>query len=372
MRIAIIGGRLQGVEAVYLARAAGYRSVVIDRDRNAPASELCDEFICADARERDVLSRALQGVDVVLPAIENDEVLACVSRAANGMGIPFLHDNHAYGISSSKLESDRMFGEIGVPAPVPWPRCGFPLIGKPSGESGSQGVSMIENQRQLDEWTARNEGGPYVLQQYLPGLSYSIEVVGNGEDYLALQTTELFMDGTYDCCRVIAPALLAPEAEAEFREVSLSIARHLKIKGLFDVEIILHENACKVLEIDARLPSQTPTAVYHSSGVNLLELMCQSAVQGELPRVDIRREESVLYQHIHSDGRRVSVQGEHVMGTCGPLRIRQGFLGADTAITNWRPGVSPWVATLIYQGGTREELMLRQEKSVLLAAEIDG
>jgi pyrrolysine biosynthesis protein PylC len=367
MRIAIVGGRLQGVEAAYLAREAGYSSVVIDRDKHAPASGLCDKFVCGNALDKTALEEAFDGSDAILPAIENDSVLEASEAAASDMGIPFLHDTRSYKISSSKLESDRMFGEIGIPAPVPWPRCGFPLITKPSGESGSAGVKMIESQAQLDEWARSNDGKPYVLQQYLPGPSYSIEVVGYGERYSALQVTELFMDDVYDCCRVAAPALLAPDAEAEFREISLRIARHLKIRGVFDVEIILHENKCKVLEIDARLPSQTPTAVYHSSGLNILSLMCESAINGRLPEVRIGKEESVLYQHIYADGHGVAVCGEHVMGTCGPLHIRHDFLGADIAITNRHLETEPWAATLIYLGGTRETLMARQKESLLLA-----
>ena len=72
MRVAIIGGRLQGVEAAYLAAEAGYYSVVVDRDGNAPASGLCDSFIRGDARERDVLENAFKNIDVIVPAIEND------------------------------------------------------------------------------------------------------------------------------------------------------------------------------------------------------------------------------------------------------------------------------------------------------------
>ncbi|MDR1916865.1 MAG: 3-methylornithine--L-lysine ligase PylC [Synergistaceae bacterium] len=372
MRIAIIGGRLQGIEATYLAGAAGYQSVVIDCDPNAPASGLCDCFICGDALEGEFLRESFRDIDLVLPAIENERVLESASRVADDMGIPFLFDKEAYGISSSKLKSDRMFAEIGVNAPVPWPHCGFPVIGKPSGQSGSQGVQMIGNQRQLDEWTLQNDDEPFVLQQYLPGPSYSIEVIGDGLDYLPLQITELFMDEVFDCCRVIAPSLLTPELEIEFREISLRIARRLRIKGVFDVEIILHENRCKVLEIDARLPSQTPTAVYHSAGVNLLELMCRSVMEGRLPSVDIRHENTVLYQHIYVDGYGVSICGEHIMGMCGPLHMHNGFLGADIAVTNWRPGASQWVATLIYEGASREELLARQNKSVSRAEELQN
>lgn len=355
-----------------MASAAGYESVVIDRDKNAPASGLCGKFVCADALDRTALMKAFEGSDVVLPAIENDAVLESASLAANDMGIPFLHDARAYGISSSKLKSDTMFDEIGIPVPTPFPRCGFPLIAKPSGESGSAGVALIENQAQLDEWTRLSSDKPYVLQQYLTGPSYSVEVVGDGERYSALQVTELFMDEAYDCRMVVAPSLLAPEIDAEFREISLCIARRLEIKGVFDVEIILHEGKCKVLEIDARLPSQTPTVVYHSTGVNILEILCGTVLNGRLPEVCVKREKSVLYQHIYVDGQRAAVCGEHVMGAYGRLRVRDNFLGADIAITNWRHEAERWAATLIYLGGTRETLMGRQKESVILARELQN
>ena len=57
----------------------------------------------------------------------------------------------------------------------------------------------------------------------------------------------------------------------ELRDISVKIAELIELKGIMDVEVIDDEGILKVLEIDARIPSQTPTVVYHSTGVNLLE-----------------------------------------------------------------------------------------------------
>ena len=48
MKVAIIGGKLQGTEAVYLAKAAGIASILIDSNPVVPASGFADEFICGD------------------------------------------------------------------------------------------------------------------------------------------------------------------------------------------------------------------------------------------------------------------------------------------------------------------------------------
>ncbi len=40
MLIGIVGGRLQGMEAVYLAKKAGFETLVIDRKEDAPATSI--------------------------------------------------------------------------------------------------------------------------------------------------------------------------------------------------------------------------------------------------------------------------------------------------------------------------------------------
>jgi pyrrolysine biosynthesis protein PylC len=40
----VIGGNLQGVEAAYLAKKAGWQVWVIDRKAVVPAAGLCDQF----------------------------------------------------------------------------------------------------------------------------------------------------------------------------------------------------------------------------------------------------------------------------------------------------------------------------------------
>ena len=51
----------------------------------------------------------------------------------------------------------------------------------------------------------------------------------------------------------------------------LNLAEVLRLHGLMDLEVIQTPEGMRVLEIDARFPSQTPTAVWLSTGVNLAE-----------------------------------------------------------------------------------------------------
>jgi pyrrolysine biosynthesis protein PylC len=355
MKIAVLGGRLQGVEIAYLAAKAGWQVVGVDRDATVPAAGLCDAFHTFDLMDSEQLVTVLRQVDFVVPALEDKEVLDHIADCAERVGVRIAYDREAYLLSSSKLRSDGFFALLGVPAPKPWPFCGFPLTVKPSDESGSKDVRYIHNACQYEQWLAGvAQPEKWVKQEYLSGPSYSIEVVGAAGQYQTFQITELEMDAGFDCKRVTAPVHLPDALASALSDTALTLAGALQLNGIMDVEVILHQGQLKVLEIDARFPSQTPTAVYHASGVNLVEVLWQDGdpyrQTGAVQTAIEGKGGGVIYEHILVEDGCLSVCGEHIMAHAGPLSLCQDFFGAQEALTNYRPGRSNWVATLIMQG----------------------
>jgi pyrrolysine biosynthesis protein PylC len=119
-----------------------------------------------------------------------------------------------------------------------------------------------------------------------------------------------------------------------------------------DLEVILHGGRLKLLEIDARLPSQSPIAVYWSTGYNMVEalggLFRDPRGGGPPPLPPARR--AALLEHVRSAGGRLEVCGEHVLVRRGGLRVEPGFFGAEEAITDYSPRRSDWAATLLVTG----------------------
>ncbi len=354
MLVAVVGGNLQGAEAAYLAKKAGWEVRVIDRKAVVPATGLGDQFNQVNITTEKDLERALKGVELVIPALENDDALACMERWSQNSEIPFAFDPRAYSISSSKLKSDQLFARIEVPTPLPWPECDFPVLAKPSMGSGSQKVKVFNDSKNLQAYL--NESvDEWVIQEYVAGPSYSLEVVGLPGKYLPLQITDLQMDQAYDCKRVLAPTELTPALISEFERISLSIAEAMVLKGLMDIEVILHDQTLKVLEVDARLPSQTPTAVFWSTGINVLEMLADLFLtKGNLNRGDLNSPTGVVYEHIKVSANGLEVAGEHMMSGADALQIRENFFGANEAITNYTLGREEWVATLIISEKSRE------------------
>ncbi len=353
MLVAVVGGNLQGVEVSYLAQKADWEVIVIDRKPVVPASGICDRFVQSDITGEQNLDELFKGVDLIIPALENESALFRLNEFILAAGIPFAFDLSAYSVSSSKIKSDRLFAKIGVPAPKPWPNCNFPVVAKPSVGSGSQGVRVIDNSDALRKFFNTSDT-QWVVQEYVQGPSYSIEVLGVPGNFTAIQVTDLEMDAGYDCKRVVAPTQLSEMQASAFQNISIEIAQALGLKGLMDVEAILHEDRLKVLEIDARLPSQTPTAVYWSSGRNMVEMLANLLFdKNAKSKTNPDAPKGVVYEHIRVSPGFLEVSGEHIMSGADVLHIQRDFFGADEAVTNYAAGLDNWVATLIISENDR-------------------
>ena len=364
--MAVFGGKLQGVEATYLAHKAGWEVRVVDKNDQVPASGLCDSFVQADVTLGQDLFRVLADVDLVIPALEDDDALSCLTRWCREAVVPFAFDPDAYAVSSSKLKSAELFSQSGLPVPLPWPDCGFPVLAKPSRGSGSEAVEIFHDVDALKRRFAAPFPPPgWVLQAYLDGSQHSLEVMGVPGHYRALQVTDLFVDEIYDCKRVVAPTGLSPERVAEFERLSLRIAEALQLRGIMDVEVILNQEGFKVLEIDARLPSQTPITVYGSTRQNMVHIL------GKLFSDNFTETASgtdtvrgTVYEHIRVSSELLETKGEHIMTTGGPLYLRQDFFGADEVITDYDSAKKSWVATLIITETDRSSALTRRDRIV--------
>jgi len=358
--VGVVGGNLQGVEAAYLAQKAGWEVIVVDRKPDAPASGLCERYIQLDVTTGNDLGPTFNSVDLVIPALENQMALAYLDQWTRAKGIPFAFDPVAYAITSSKIKSNHLFAKVGLPIPAPWPTCGLPVIAKPSVGSGSRKVAVFNEVHSLQHHI-KESNEEWVIQEFIQGPSYSLEVIGISEQYVPLTITDLKMDAGYDCKRVLAPTELPQSLISDFEHVSLALARALRLKGLMDIEVILHKNRLKVLEVDARLPSQTPTAVYWSTGLNMVKLIGELFLnRADEPQTGATPPRGVVYEHIKVSPNMLEVAGEHIMSGADALRVEHDFFGADEAITNYAPDRDIWVATLIISESDRKAAWIKR------------
>lgn len=400
MRLLIVGGRLQGTEAAYLARKAGYETVLVDRSPEPPAAGLVDRLVVTDIVANEARARSLvRACDAVLPACEDGRTLAWLAERVPAWGRPLLFDLDAFRITRSKRLSHDLFDGLGVPRPVSWPACGYPVVIKPDASSGSRGVSLAWDESALARARAElaDEGHEAVIEEYLDGPALSLEVVSWHGMALPLEVTGLEFDAAHDCKRVVAPvgeaaAAGVPDVGGRERgaerdwtravcpgvlERVVTIGRHLAVglglNGVMDVEVVVVGGGdVRVLEIDARLPSQTPTAVFWSSGLNIVELLVE--LEGRSLPASLRRDSrrACVYQHVQARDGRLSIVGERALAQARPLTIVPGFYGADEALTDRDATGTPWSATLVTTGVTMAEAVARGVSVVERIARLDA
>lgn len=363
MKIGIVGGALQGMEAVYLSRKAGYETFVIDRKEAAPACSLADGHAIMDVvKDREKAVKALSDCDAVIPACEELDALNVLCGMFKGSDIPFLFDIDAYTVSCSKERSNAVMFDLGVPMPEPWPACGFPAVVKPSSQSGSIGVSVVDDEAGMKKAlkVVDDLHDVPIVQEFVSGKSVSIEAIGNGRESRSYVTTEVILDSNYDCKRVVCEPDILPPADNEiFGRIGTKIADSIGLKALMDVEAIYTKKGLRVLEIDARIPSQTPAAIEAATGINLMEELVCSAT-GRRSNATNRGECSSYEHYLIQDSSLISC-GEKVFGAVDKPYFASNLFGEDDIITDYQPGKNVWRATVINSGKTSVDVLWKRK-----------
>jgi pyrrolysine biosynthesis protein PylC len=89
--------------------------------------------------------------------------------------------------------------------------------------------------------------------------------------------------------------------------------------------------------------------------VNIVEILAMIFCHdSDLVPPNISSPRGVIYEHIEVSPEKLEVSGEHIMAEAGPLKLLKNFFGADEAITNYRPKISSWLATIIVVERDRE------------------
>ncbi|MDL2261404.1 3-methylornithine--L-lysine ligase PylC [Methanimicrococcus sp. OttesenSCG-928-J09] len=316
--ICLIGGKLQGVEAAYLAKKARLTVILIDKNPTALAQSLCDEFYCFDiTKDKSRFISISEKSDFMIPVNENEETIAFLESVSNEIKCPLLFDFNAYRISSDKSKSKDYFKKIGVPTPADKPN-EPPYFVKPPSESGSVGARIIHSDEELKSVPAH-----FLIEEYLEGPVISLEVIGNGNgDLTVVKETYIHIDDVWDCYQVTP----LPTDET-YRKIAFELADGLNLKGIMDVEAISSQKGWKVLEIDARFPSQTPICVYFSSGVNLLLLLIEAFTNPDFKEKGLSvstnpeyEKSYCIFEHFQKENGKLISGGEHLISAGSSFR----------------------------------------------------
>lgn len=270
-KILIFGGSEFQIPLIETAKKRGIQTCVLDINPNAPARSLADVFYECSVKEYE---KALEIAEKFQPdgitAGMVDIAVLTVARICEKMGLPGLDIETAIR-ATDKYAMIRAFSSKNVPCPeymllnknddidkveVPW----IPYIVKPIDMQGSRGINLVENSDQKSSLILKSisasDNGTVILEEYMVGPEYSVEMVVINYQPTVLQITEKITSGAPHFVELghIQPAMLPDETKSKIIDVAEQAVRSIGIKNsIVHAEVIVTKNGPKMVELGARM-----------------------------------------------------------------------------------------------------------------------
>ena len=220
------------------------------------------------------LARGLADAEVPLlgdplPAIE-----AAEDRARFGALLAELDlAAPAWGHAATTAEARALAAEIG-----------YPVLVRPSYVLGGRGMRVARRPEELEL------EGPALVDRFLEGaLELDVDVLSDGEEaWVAAILEHVERAGVHSgdsACVIPAPSV-GPTLEAEIRELAATLARGLRVRGLLNLQLALHESRLYVLEANPRA-SRTIPFVAKATGTPVVDHACRLLLGERLAHLNL-------------------------------------------------------------------------------------
>ncbi|MBQ7338989.1 MAG: ATP-grasp domain-containing protein [Clostridia bacterium] len=288
-RLLIIGASVLQVPAIRKAKELGLYVAVADYNPNAVGIPLADEYYNVSTIDEEGVYRAAKEfkADGIM-TLATDMPMRSLAYACEKLGLVGLAYDSAVK-ATDKGEMIKTFETAKVEHPwyqiIPGgtkPTPGtftFPLITKPTDNSGSRGVMLVHNEDELAEalsYSSENgRRGDVIMEEYMQGPEVSVEVmVSHGAPHV-LQITDKLTTGAPHFVEMghSQPSRLPEEAQDAIRDLASRAALSVGIQnGPAHVEIILTKNGPKMVELGARMGGDCITThlVPLSTGIDMV------------------------------------------------------------------------------------------------------
>ncbi len=165
---------------------------------------------------------------------------------------------------------------------------GFPVLVRPSFVLGGRAMEIVYNEGQLASYVETAPpiiaGAPLLVDKYLPGLEVEVDAVYDGEDILIpgiFEHMERAGIHSGDSISVYPPQTIDASMEQRIVEVTLAIAHELRIRGLINIQFVIHDERLFIIEANPRA-SRTVPIIPKVTGMNFVAAATRVALGEKL------------------------------------------------------------------------------------------
>lgn len=304
-KLLILGASFLQLPAIVEAKKMNCFVAVADQYENAPGIEYADEFVKISTIDTDKIIEYAQKFkpDGIL-TVATDMPMRTVAAVADKFNLPAISKDTAFK-ATDKGAMIEAFKAAGVAHPefviadsVEELLNGikdfdFPIIVKPVDSSGSRGVTLCKNIKEVENAASYSKNfsrsGRIIAEEYLSGSEVSVEIlVVDGETHVIAVTDKITTGAPHFVEMAHCQPSRHKESDIEkIKELAVSATKAIGIElGAAHAEIMLTKNGPKMIEIGARLGGDCITShlVPLSCGVNMVQAVIKIAL-GEKPEI---------------------------------------------------------------------------------------
>jgi carbamoyl-phosphate synthase large subunit len=291
------------VHAAWALKDAGRSPVVVNNNPETVSTDfdISDALVfeppTADEVEAAYRATAAQGVMLAFGGQTAINLAGELSRR----GVPIVgSDRRSMDMAENREQFDAALARLGVARPEGKAartfrearaiarELGFPVLVRPSFVLGGRAMEIVYNEAQLAEYAesapAILPAAPLLVDKYLRGLEVEVDAVFDGDDALipgVFEHVERAGVHSGDSISVYPVQSIDPSMERRIADVTLAIARELHIRGLINIQFVIHDELLYIIEANPRA-SRTVPIIQKATGINLVAAATRIALGEKL------------------------------------------------------------------------------------------
>ena len=382
-RILIVGASDFQLPAIIKAKEMGLYVGVADFNSNAVGIPYADEFFYVSTIDAEgIYQAAKEFVADGIVTLCTDMPMRAIAYACEQLGLKGLDIDSAVRATDKGVMIDA-FAKNGVEHPVyqvlpsgnfekfDQNAFSFPLITKPTDNSGSRGIMKVNSLDELENALAysSNDGrsGDVIVQEFMQGPEVSVELMVIDGVPNVLQVTDKLTTGAPHFVEIghSQPSKISENDLVKIRDLAKRAAMAVGIvDGAGHAEIILTKDGPKVVEIGARMGGGCITThlVPLSTGIDMTKATIQVAL-GEKPNIDSTcKFGSAIRFIIPPKGKIISISGKEYAETIPGIKLVDIQCEVGQILGELENGTKR-IGYVIAQGETVEEAVTICEKA---------
>ncbi|KKC46975.1 carbamoyl phosphate synthase large subunit [Paenibacillus sp. D9] len=268
------------VHAVWAIQKAGYEAVIIN---NNP------ETVSTDFSTSDRLYFEPLFFEDVMNVIEQEKPIGVIVQFGGQTAINLAAPLAAAGVRilGSSLESidtaedrkkfEALLRSLDIAQPegstvtnleeavVTAGRLGYPVLVRPSYVLGGRAMEIVYSDEELVGYMAEavkiNPEHPVLIDRYMLGKEAEVDAICDGETVVIpgiMEHVERAGVHSGDSIAVYPPQSLSAEIKQQIVDITISIAKALKVVGLVNIQFVIHNDKAYVIEVNPRSSRTVP------------------------------------------------------------------------------------------------------------------